>query len=92
MNSQTTLQLINNIHTQLELFNKCFYNNIDLGLIQHPELCTFANNMENIITTIKTNLALLQPTTNTINNLDTSNYIDYINCEQLQKLAHTHIN
>ena len=68
--------------------DNCFYNNIDTGLIQHPELCIFANNMENAINTIKINLAQLQ---NNTSNLDRTNNIDYINYKQLEKLANTKI-
>lgn len=88
MNHQSRTELINNIHTQLELLDKSFYNNIDIGLIQHPELCKFANNMENAINTIKINLAQLQ---NNTSNLDRTNNIDYINYKQLEKLANTKI-
>ena len=89
MNFQTTSHLINNIHNQLELLDNCFYNNIDTGLIQHPELCIFANNMANIINTIKNNLEHIH-NTNT-SNLDRTNNIDYINYKQLEKLANTKI-
>jgi len=96
MNFQTTSHLIDNIHTQLELLDNCFYNNIDTGLIQHPELCIFANNMANIINIIKNNLEHIH--TNTSDNKNKIDYkidynIDYnINYEQLQKLAQTQIN
>jgi hypothetical protein len=108
MNFQTTSHLIDNIHTQLELLDNCFYNNIDTGLIQHPELCIFANNMANIINIIKNNLEHIHTTNNTNTNTYTSDNknktdynidykidynIDYnINYEQLQKLAQTQIN
>jgi hypothetical protein len=88
MNHQSRTELINNIYTQLELLDKSFYNNIDIGLIQHPELCKFGNNMENAINTIKINLAQLQ---NNTSNLDRTNNIDYINYKQLEKLANTKI-
>lgn len=71
---------IENIKLLLTQLDNCFYNNIDTGLIQHPELCAFAVNMENIITGIKYSLTLMQNSNNTI---DTTN-IDY---SQLQELS-----
>jgi hypothetical protein len=51
---------IENIKTLLTQLDNAFYNNIDCGLIQHPDLCTFATNMENIITSIKYSLEQLE--------------------------------
>ena len=78
MNHQSRTELINNINTQLELLDKSFYNNIDIGLIQHPELCKFANNMENAINTIKINLAQLQNNTSNVRFCLICNYISKI--------------
>ena len=39
---------INNAISQIKSLDYYFYENIDSGLIQHPDLCKFANNMENI--------------------------------------------
>ena len=39
---------INNAISQLQSLDYYFYENIDSGLIQHPDLCRFASNMEKI--------------------------------------------
>ena len=62
---------INNIISQLELLDYYFYENIDSGLIQHPDLCKFASNMENI----KSNIL------NTLNTLNTLEHIKNIQKE-----------
>ena len=72
---------INTLLTQLE---DTFYNNIDNGLIQHPDLCSFASNMENIIIAIKHSLEQITPTET--HNFYTPSNIDYA---QLQTLATT---
>lgn len=89
MNHQSRIELTNNIHTQLELLDTSFYN-IDNGLIQHPDLCKFAKNMENIINNIKTNLDNLDNLEKI--NCNKTNNLDYINYKQLEKLANTKIN
>ena len=49
-------QHIENIKSLLKQLDNNFYDTIDSGLIQHPELCSFASNMETIITSIKHSL------------------------------------
>ena len=61
MNNTNTITKITNLLNKLE---ESFYE-IDSGIIQHPELCSFAFNMELIIKNIKQ--SLLQ---NEINNID----------------------
>ena len=39
---------INDATLQIKSLDYYFYENIDSGLIQHPDLCKFAINMENI--------------------------------------------
>jgi len=73
---------IENIKTLLTQLENAFYNNIDSGLIQHPDICTFATNMENIITSIKYSLKQLEHLP-TIESLITTN----INYSQLQALS-----
>jgi hypothetical protein len=78
---------INNIHnikTLLTQLDNTFYNTIDTGLIQHPDLCSFAFNMENIIKSIKHSLEQLEHSSpiTLLNNYDNNN-IDYT---QLQAL------
>jgi len=48
MNSLQLQSSINNAISQIKSLDYYFYENIDSGLIQHPDLCKFASNMENI--------------------------------------------
>lgn len=73
---------IENIKTLLTQLDNVFYNNIDSGLIQHPDLCTFATNMEKIITSIKYSLKQLEQSP-IIESPKTTN----INYAQLQALS-----
>jgi len=78
---------IENIITLLTQLDNTFYNTIDSGLIQHPDLCSFAFNMENIINSIKHSLEQLKlthiPETLNTTNINTTN----INYTQLQALS-----
>jgi hypothetical protein len=77
------------ILSQIYLLEYNFYN-IDSGLIQHPELCNFANQLEtiktNITTILKNNNSNSNCNSNIIPNTNPSNYenIDY---KQLQSLS-----
>ena len=80
---------IENIQKLLTQLDNTFYDTIDSGLIQHPDLCTFAFNMENIITNIKHSLEQLQLHTlsvqsSTLSNTTLPTNIDY---SQLQALS-----
>ena len=75
------------ILSQIYILEHNFYN-IDSGLIQHPDLCNFATQLEtvknNIISILKNNN--INSNTDNIPNINPSNYenIDY---KQLQSLS-----
>ncbi len=77
------------ILSQVYLLEHSFYN-IDSGLIQHPELCNFATQLEtvkkNIVCILKNNNINSNSNSGIIPNIDPSNYenIDY---KQLQSLS-----
>ena len=68
---------------QLDLLEEYFYDNIDYSLLQHPDLCNFAIQLEKIKHTIT--YELTHPNANTHANANTN--IDLINTEQLNTLS-----
>jgi len=87
---------INNIISQLDLLDYYFYENIDSGLIQHPDLCKFASNMENIKLNILNTLEYIKnihnenTLDNTLDNKNETKSIEQfpnINYSQLQGLS-----
>lgn len=89
---------INNIISQLDLLDYYFYENIDSGLIQHPDLCKFASNMENIKSNILNTLEhiknihkenTLENTLENKNEIKSINQLPNINYSQLQGLSNS---
>lgn len=97
-NSLQSQSPINNIISQLDLLDYYFYENIDSGLIQHPDLCKFASNMENIKSNILNTLEhiknihkenTLDNTLDNKNETKSINQLPNINYSQLQGLSNS---
>ena len=96
-NNNSLQSSINNAISQIKSLDYYFYENIDSGLIQHPDLCKFASNMENI----KSNILNILNTLEHIKNIHNENTLDNknetksieqfpnINYSQLQGLSNS---
>ena len=67
------------ILNQLDLLEEYFYDHIDYSLLQHPDLCNFAIQLEKIKHTITYEL--------THANANPNANLDFINTEQLNSLS-----